>query len=280
MPIGFNLLLWTTHVGEHHRPILEELKKTGYDSVEIPVFEGEPEHFRRLGAMLDDLGLERTVVTANGNPDENPIGSTAASRQGGRDWIRRSLDNTAALGATIIGGPMHSTLAHYSGAGPTDEEKERLVDFHRWAGDEAKARGLTMAVEALNRFECYVLTTMADLKEHLDRVDHPNVRGMYDTFHANIEEKDPVGAIRTIAPYLVHVHISENDRGTPGKGHIAFGPVFSTLKDLGYRGHLTIEAFGRALPDLAGATRVWRDLSPSPEEVYRVGYQTIRSGWA
>ncbi len=78
---------------------------------------------------------------------------------------------------------------------------------------------------------------------------------MYDTFHANIEEKDPVKAIRTIKKHMIHVHISENDRGTPGKGHVPWDATYKALRAAKYDGMLTIEAFGRALPQLAAATR-------------------------
>ena len=121
-------------------------------------------------------------------------------------------------------------------------------------------RTCTFAVEALNRFECYFLNTMQQLNDYLDEVDHPHVKGMYDTFHANIEEKDPVGAIKTIRPHMVHVHISENDRGTPGKGHVPWDETYKALKKSKYDGWLTIEAFGRRIPALAAATRVWRRL--------------------
>jgi D-psicose/D-tagatose/L-ribulose 3-epimerase len=120
---------------------------------------------------------------------------------------------------------------------------------------------------------------MTDLAAYLDAVGHPNVSGMYDTFHANIEEKDPIMAIADVRHHLSHVHISENDRGTPGRGHIDFPATFRALKGSGYDGWLTIEAFGRALPPLAAATRVWRDFFPSPTEVYREGYRVIHNGW-
>jgi D-psicose/D-tagatose/L-ribulose 3-epimerase len=102
---------------------------------------------------------------------------------------------------------------------------------------------------------------------------------MYDTFHANIEEKDPIGAIDVVfaTGKLNHVHISENDRGTPGKGHAKIKEAIQRLVKLGYDGWLTIEAFGAALPDLAAATRVWRDFFPSREEVYTEGIKYIRN---
>jgi D-psicose/D-tagatose/L-ribulose 3-epimerase len=75
------------------------------------------------------------------------------------------------------------------------------------------------------------------------------------------------------------MHVSENDRGTPGKGHIDFASTFTALKQVGYDGWITIEAFGRALPPLAAATRVWRDFAPSPNEIYTDGFRLIRDGW-
>ena len=121
---------------------------------------------------------------------------------------------------------------------------------------------------------------MADLSAHIDEVDRPHIKAMYDTFHCNIEEADPVGAIRTIGRHMSHVHISENDRGTPGKGHVPWDDTYKALKKVKYDGWLTIEAFGRSLPAIAAATRVWRDFSPSPESVYRNGIKHIKKGWA
>jgi D-psicose/D-tagatose/L-ribulose 3-epimerase len=79
---------------------------------------------------------------------------------------------------------------------------------------------------------------------------------------------------------LSHVHISENDRGTPGRGHAPIRETIAALKALGYDQWLTIEAFGRGVPDLAAATRVWRDFFANEEEVYTEGHALIRSCWA
>jgi len=90
---------------------------------------------------------------------------------------------------------------------------------HREAAAYAAERNVVCAIEYLNRFECYFLNTIADAREYVGMVDHPNFGTMYDTFHANIEEKDPLGVIAPNIDVIKHVHISENDRGTPGKGH-------------------------------------------------------------
>src|SRR5262249_22612899 len=129
-------------------------------------------------------------------------------------------------------------------------------------------------------FECYFLTTAADAQALVRRVNHPNFQTMWDTFHANIEEKAIGPAYARGAPNIIHVHISQNDRGPPGTGHVHWDENFQALRHHRYDGWLVIEAFGRALPDLAAATRVWRDLFPSPEEVYTKGYRFMKEKWA
>src|SRR5262249_5139443 len=135
-------------------------------------------------------------------------------------------------------------------------------------------------IEYLNRFECYFLTTAADAKRLVQEVNHPNFRTMYDTFHANIEEKNVEKTITEFAGSFIHVHISECDRGTPGTGRVNWEETCRALKKVKYDGWLVIEAFGRALPALAAATRVWRDLFPSPEEVYMRGLRFMKQMWA
>ncbi|MDH3584354.1 MAG: sugar phosphate isomerase/epimerase, partial [Phycisphaerae bacterium] len=193
--------------------------------------------------------------------------------------LKWAIDCCAAMGAETLLGPYHQPLGEFTGDGPSSDEKNWAADVHRDAAQYAQDAGVLCAIEYLNRFECYFLTTMADAVEHVRRVDHPNFGTMYDTFHANIEEKDPVGIIAPNIGAINHVHISENDRGTPGKGHIDFPAAIGALKSAGYDSWLTVEAFGRALPDLAAATRVWRDFFPNPEEVYTDGFKLIRDCW-
>lgn len=277
MKIGMCMFLWTTRVGPEHEAILRDIQATGYDGVEIPVFEGEAADYRRLGGLLDAIGLQRTAVSAMGDPSKNLISPHAAERSAGIAHMKWAVDCAAALGATTLSGPLHSVLGHFSGEGPTASELSRSTDAQRAIGDHAAGRSVTIGLEALNRFECYLLNTMDALSAHLDEIGHPNIRAMYDTFHANIEEADPVGAFTRNLRNIVHVHISENDRGVPGRGNIPWTETFAAIRGSGYDGWLTIESFGRALKDLAAATKVWRDFAESPEAVYREGYRHIRS---
>lgn len=278
MKFGFCMLLWTTSVTARHASILRDLKATGYDGVEIPIFGGTPDEYKRLAEMLDRIGLERTAISAMGDPSMNLIGDVAA-RKAGVAFVKNAIDCAEALGAKVLSGPLHSTLGAFSGAGPTRVEKQRSVASQRAIGDHAGQHGVVIGLEALNRFECYLVNTMADLSADIDEIGHPNIRAMYDTFHANIEEADPIKAYTKHVGNIVHVHLSENDRGVPGRGNIPWKRTFSAIRDSNYDGWLTIEAFGRGLKDLAAATKVWRDLAESPRAVYRDGYKHIKRGW-
>jgi len=277
--IGFCMLLWTTSVGREHKSLLTDIKATGYDGVEIPVFDGTPNDYAALGAMLDEIGLERTSISVIPTSDMHPLSEDAAARNKAVDYLKWCVDCTAALGADTIGGPLHQALGHFSGAGTTEAEFDRAREVHARVGDHAQANGVTIALEAINRFEAYFANTMDDLCGYTRSLNHPAIKTMYDTFHANIEEVDPVAAFARNADEVVHIHISENDRGVPGRGHIPWAETFRAIKASGYDRWLTIEAFGRGLPELAAATRVWRDFAQSPEDYYREGYTCIRDGW-
>ncbi len=279
MKIGMNMLLWTGHVEEEHVPILKAIKATGFDGVEIPMFDpSSTGHFKALAAILDDIGLQRTAVALIPDEAHSPISAESSARQGAVDHLNRVIDCCEALGAQGLVGPYYQPLGVFSGDGPTEAELAHCADVHRAIAQKTRDAGLFCALEPLNRFECYLLNTCAQSSAYLDRLGESNFGILYDTFHANIEEKDPVAAFHTAwaKGHVNHVHISENDRGTPGKGHAKIRETINALKDVGYDGWLTIEAFGKALPELAAATRVWRDFFPNPEEVYTEGYRYIR----
>lgn len=278
MKFGMNMLLWTTHVTEADYKHIERIKAAGFDGVEIPLFEGDEAHYKQLGKFLSDHGLGSTAVTVSGE-DSSPISPDAAIRQAAVDNLREKIDHAHLIGADVLCGPFHQALGVFSGSGPTDEEKAHATEVHRTVADHAQQAGLKLGIESLNRFECYFINTMADAVEHVKRVNHPAFGTMYDTFHANIEEKDPIGAFSDHTDHIVHFHVSENDRGTPGKGHVPFLDTFRAVRASNYDGWMTIEAFGRALPDLAAATRVWRDFFPTREEVYEEGIRFMKETW-
>jgi D-psicose/D-tagatose/L-ribulose 3-epimerase len=124
------------------------------------------------------------------------------------------------------------------------------------------------------------VNTVSQAASLTQRVSHSNLGFMHDTFHANIEELDPVAAFKAHADLFSHIHISENDRGIPGRGHAAIVPIIQHARETGYDGWMVVEAFGRAVPELAAATRVWRDLFPSYDILFAESLAHIRQAWA
>lgn len=275
MKFGMNLLLWTGELSEAMLPVLESLKQMGYDGVELPLFNMDLD-YAAWGRRLDDLGLERTTVTVRGEAD-NPISPDPHVRAQGVANTKRAVDCSQAVGATALVGPYHSALGYFSGQGPTPDEWQWGVESMQQVAEHAGQAGITLGLETLNRFECYLLNTHADTARFVKEVGNPACQAMYDTFHANIEERNIPAAIRAAADVLCHVHISENDRSTPGQGSVRWNETFDTLKEIGYDGWMTIEAFGMALPELAAATKIWRRMFRSEEQLCRDGLAFMKA---
>lgn len=276
MKIGMNMLLWTNHVTEEHFPMVEKIKMAGFDGVELFLGGGDVAHYSKLGNFFKGLDLGTTAVAALA-PEENIASPDKKFREAGLDKLKWSIDVGAAANVEVICGPFHSTFAYFTRQPPTEQEKQWSNEMLWKAAEYAQKSNIILAPEAVNRFECYLYNNMADIKTMVEKVDHPSLGAMFDTHHAHIEEKSQAEAIRTIAPYLKHVHISENDRGTPGSGQVHWQEVFATLREVGYDGWLTIEAFSTLIPEFANAINVWRDFSPA-DEIYTKGLALIKKG--
>ncbi len=266
MKYGLNLLLWTDHMHDGMLPIVEKIKALGYHGIEMPIFVPDEALHRQWGKRLDDLGLERTAVTIR-DADGNPISPSASVRAAAVDAMKKTLDCCHAAGVKILCGPTHSAIGQFSGNGPTEDEFKWGVDTMRQVAAHAAQAGVTIATEYLNRFENYFLTSVEQTVRFVQAVDHPAVRMMYDTFHANIEEKNLTAAIHAAAPWTVLVHISENDRSIPGTGHVHWDETFDALHAARYDGWMVVEAFGLALPNIVAATKIWRKMFPSENQL-------------
>lgn len=279
--LGMNLFVWTMTMDEDLTKTFQFLKETGFEFVEVPI--NEPDYpnaasltkWQQLGQQLADLGLGVQTCTICG-PEHSLISPDETTRQTGIDYLKHVVDCTAAIGATILMGPLYAGFKTFTGKPATIQEWNWSVTGMREVADYAQTKGVTLAIEYLNRFEVYLLTCTDDLIRYIDAVNHPACRAAFDTFHANMEEKSITEAIRKIAPYLVHVQISENDRSTPGQGHIDFEAVFATLADVDYEGPIAIEAFGLNPPDLAAATHIFRPMFESPEQLATDGLAFLK----
>lgn len=279
MKFGINLYLWADDVHDGLMPVLERLKDIGFDGVEVPIFDLDPAKWARWARRLDGLGLQRTANTVIA-AEHNPLSADQAVRERAYQHMREVIDCCAAVGSSILCGPHQVALGVFTGQGATDTEWKRSVEHLRRVAEYAAGAGVVLAEEVVNRFELYHLNTLDQAIRCIDEVGHPNCRIHLDTFHAHIEEKDPAAAIRRAGSRIAHVHISENDRGTPGTGSVQWDATFDALRDIGYDGWLTVEAFGNFLPNLAAATKIWRKLFDSEDQLAADSYAFLAGSWA
>jgi D-psicose/D-tagatose/L-ribulose 3-epimerase len=276
MKFGVNLLIWTANFDDSHLPLLPRIKAAGFDGVEVPMYKGRDFAVGALRRGLADTGMECTIcsVLVDGL---SLISEDAAIRTKAVDQLRENIATTATVGAKIIAGPLYSPVGYLTGKRRTAEEWDRAVACWQQLGPWLAQHDVVAAIEPLNRFETFFLNTADDAACFCDEVAHPNVGILFDTFHANIEEKNIADGYRRVARHLKHVHTCENDRGTPGAGHVEWAPVFEAIKEIGFDGWLTIESFGSNIPEIAKAASIWRDLAATPESVAFDGIGFIKT---
>lgn len=280
MKVGMNLLLWTMHpTATEHARLLRQIKTWGFDGVEFPVMAMSEADVRDMSRQCDDLELGRTAILAFGADEADPINPDASLRRRAIDLMKESLDKTRHLGADILVGPMFQGLGRFTGAAPTPQEWAWCQEAIREVADHAASMHLRLALEPLNRFEMYLVNTVADGARFCDELDRPNVGLLADTHHTNIEEENPGAAWGQVARHIYHVHISENHRGIPGSGHAVTLEIFKILRSSGYDGWLTIEAFGQKVPELLMPLHLWRPFFEREEDVAVEGLRHIREGW-
>ena len=279
MKYGVNAFIWTAAFGEADLPILPAIREHGFDGFEAPIFAPAtfPAAVIRKGAEANSLECSICTVLPGGLSMGSP--DAAIRRRSVAHWSD-CIKAVADAGAAIFAGPFYSPVGYFTGRRRTADEWKGAVEGFQQLGPVAARHGVTLAIEPLNRFETYFLNTAADAVALCDEVNHPNVGILFDTFHANIEEKRVGEAFGTVARHLKHVHTCENDRGTPGSGHVDWDGVCAALKQAHYEGWLTIESFGFALGGISAAASIWRDIEPSPETIAWDGIRFLKGKMA
>lgn len=275
MKFGMNLLLWGTEINESLFPVLEQIKALGFDGVEVPIFDTDPTHWYAWREKLDELELDRIAVTICG-PDFNQISPDPAMRKATLERNKLAVDCAMVLGANLLNGPYHSALGQFTGQPATEQEWRWAVDNLRELADYADSFGITLGLEYLNRFESYLVSSTDELIKLVEDIDHPACKIMFDTFHANIEEKNLGDAIRKLSKHLVHVQVSENDRSTVGKGNVNWEEVFKALHDVKYDGWLSVEAFSQKL----AVANIWRKMFDSETQLMEDSLSFLKNSLA
>ena len=275
MKFGVNTFIWSATFDPSHFELLPTIKEAGFDGVEVPLL--HPQEFRakeiRKAAEANELEVNACSVLVDGL---SLISDDASVRRGAVRQLQDIAKAAGEAGVGIVCGPLYSPVGYLPGRRRTEDEWKWAVEGLQAVGDTLTANNVTFAVEPINRFETFFLNTAADAAQLAKEVGHPKVGILFDTFHANIEEKNIADGYRTVGPYLKHVHTCENDRGIPGSGHVEWKEVFAALRELRYDGWLTIESFGFGLRELSAAASIWRDIERTPESIAFEGVKFLR----
>lgn len=276
MKLGVNTFIWSAAYDERVRAQLPLIEQAGFDGVEVPLFRPAEFPASRIRKDTEQHNLECTVcsVLVKGL---SLIDDDATTRANTRRHLEDAIKSAADAGAKIIAGPLYCPVGYLPGRRRTQDEWNWAVEAYQSLTTTLDANDVTLAIEPLNRFETFFLNTAADAAALCDQVAHPRVGILFDTFHANIEEKDIAAGYLKVGRHLKHVHSCENDRGIPGTGHVPWNRVFEALRTLRYNNWLTIESFGFAIGDLSAAASIWRDIERTPDSIAYEGVKFLKA---
>lgn len=245
--------------------------EAGLDFVEIPLLRPESMDITATRALLDRYGIGCTCSL--GLPKAAHLPSAPQKAQ---SFLESAVDVAAGLEAPVLCGVLYAHLGTLTGRPPEQEELEDVARVLKNVARYAAERGVSLGVEAVNRYETYLINLAEQANAMLDRVGEPNVFVHLDTYHMNIEEKGFYEPIVATGPRMHYIHLSESDRGTPGTGNVHWDEVFRSLKAIDFDGYLVMESFAAINEDLAGATALWRDVVGDPETLIRDGLSFLR----
>ncbi|MEX2462078.1 MAG: sugar phosphate isomerase/epimerase [Paenibacillaceae bacterium] len=267
MKIGVNTWVWVSPFRSETFNLLYKIKEMGFDLVEIPVDDPELIDLPKLKQILNDTGLSVTLCGAFG-PQRDISDEDENLRKIGKDYIIQCVQMAEYLGSNIFAGPVYSAVGKTRMVSQEQKKRERewCVKNLREISVIAADCGVTIGVEPLNRFETDMINLVDQAVELIKEVGSPVYKIHLDTFHSNIEEKNIPDTIRKLGNgMLCHLHACENDRGTPGTGHIDWSGIRDALKEIDYNGAAVIESFTPAAKEIAKAASIWRPLAESQD---------------
>ncbi len=277
-PIGVNSWVWFSPPADDRlAEIAPRLRAWGFDLIELPIENPGDWDPARTADLLAGLGLGASICVAMG-PDRD-LTADAATVAATQDYLRACIDAAAAVGARAVAGPLYTPVGKTwrMDAAERTATIDRLIAGLRPLADYAGERGVTLALEPLNRFETSFVNTAEQAVEIVDRVDSPALGILLDTFHMNIEEKDQAAAIRRVGDRLAHFHACGCDRGTPGADQIAWPAIAAALAETGYDGAVVIESFTPDNQSIARAAAIWRPLAPTQDTLAVEGLAFLRT---
>lgn len=265
---------------EERRSAAARAARAGYEVLEIPALDPAAIDIADTRAVLDEHGL--AGVCSLGLDFDADISSPDPQVAGrGEARLLAALDVAAGLGGGFMGGVIYSALGKYGR--PMDPRgRDSMVAILRRLAARASDLGVTLGLEAVNRYESNVINTCAQAVQVIKDVGAGNIVVHLDVYHANIEENSIAQAVADCGEHLGYVHVGESHRGYLGTGSADLDGLFQALRQVGYGGTVTFESFSRAVvsADLSDRLGVWRDLWEDADDLaaHAHAYMSARLG--
>jgi len=280
-PLGACTWLWTASFGDRDVALAARAAGLGFDVLEVCVETTDGLTAEALVAAGETAPISFTVCGAFG-PERDLAHPDPGPRRTAQEYLAWCVELAAGIGAPLVCGPMYSAVGkdHLEDRDARAAERARAVDGLRRAADHAGERGVRLALEPLNRYETDLVNTTEQGLELCAEVDSPSLGLLLDTYHMNIEEKSLGAAIRAAGDRIFHFHACENDRGTPGTGHVRWGEVVAALRDVAYSGPIVIESFTPSVREIARAVSLWRPLDADGDTLAAEGRSVLAAALA
>lgn len=274
MKLGIHAYAWCSQWSNETLDIIDRVKRHGLDFLEIPLMRLDTFDGPTVRRRLEDAGVE--AVTSTVLLEGTDITSSDPDvRRSGIDYLKRCVVAASEINAPFVSGVTYSQHVKPAAAPPTEAEWEYAAEALREVARFAQDYGVAIALEPVNRYESYLINTTAQAMRLREMIGEPNIKIHLDTYHMNIEEKNIYDATKLAAGHVVHLHLSESDRGIPGTGQVRWDELFRALKEMNYDGYAAMESFADMTTNMN--TWTWRQLAPDSDTLIVEGSKFIRS---
>lgn len=275
MKFGIHAGLWMARWTDEITPILKTVADLGFDGVEVSLLGMNDEKAAALGKAVKDYGLQ--VTCSDGlSADKDITSEDPAIRQAGIEYLRWAVETTAKIGSRGLAGVVFAPWGVYDPANKVQRAQRSSEAFAAIDAD-LERHNVTLGIEALNRFETDLVNTAAEAVAMAEASGSRRVGALLDTFHLNIEEKDIKSAITQSADRLVHFHVSDNDRGVPGSGHVPWDEVKSGLQAINYNEWIVAEMFVIQGNPASHDLNIWRNIEPDATDAAKRALSFMQS---
>ncbi len=275
---GASTWLWESPFTTETIKLFPKIKSLGYDLVEIPVENPDLINGHEVKKALEDNGLKVSVCGAFG-PSKDLTHDDVKVHQQCFDYLEHCFDLCNVLGVQFLAGPMYSAVgkARMVSTEQRKQEWDLAVSNLQKVCAMAEIKGLSIALEPLNRFESDMVNTANDVMRLVNDINHKSAKVLLDGFHMTIEESNIRHAINTVGDKLIHLQVSENHRGIPGTGLTPWNQFKEGLTDINYSGAVVIESFTPEIKELAAAVCIWKHMAKSQDEFASKGLKFLKN---